>query len=41
MTLVFVGATNVGSISLNFDPDLVTNQKINIKTPVYDVRDYG
>lgn len=25
MTLVFVGATNVGSIGLCFDPDLMTN----------------
>lgn len=28
MSIVLVGATNVGSMTLNFDPDMKTNKKL-------------
>ena len=31
MSLVYVGATNVGSIKLHFDPELKTNKNLSIK----------
>ena len=38
--MTFVGATNVGSMSLNFDPELVTNSSKNIMRPFYADKNY-
>lgn len=39
-SMTFVGATNVGSMSLNFDPELVTNSSKNIMRPFYADKNY-
>ena len=33
--MTFVGALNVGSMSLHFDPELITNSPKTIKEPYY------
>jgi len=41
MSMVFVGAMNVGSIVLNFDPELQTNLKLRMPFTNYQIKFYG
>lgn len=41
MSVVIVGATNVGSMTLSFDPEISTNKKINLdKFKRFSIREY-
>ncbi len=39
-SMTFVGALNVGSMTINFDSDLVTNKSKNIRSPFYFDKNY-